>query len=105
MNIEVRKDKKVAVDMIDQIRKIIDNFSEKIEGYVTSPAGKNLFTVRDGPEYFLDDKRKEELHSVVAALLYIVKRALPDIEPVIAFLCSQVTRGIFLQIGGSWLEF
>ena len=30
MNIEVRKDKKVAVEMIDQIRKLIDNFSEKL---------------------------------------------------------------------------
>ena len=40
--------------MIEKIQKLIDNFSEKIEGFVTSPAGKNLFTVKDGPEYFLD---------------------------------------------------
>ena len=40
----------------------------------------------------LDEDRKEIFHSVVAKLLYITKRARPDIEPSVAFLCTRVSR-------------
>ena len=59
MKITVKDDGKVEVDMTKQLHDIIDGFSEKLEGYVTSPAGKGLFKVQDGVEYYLDEKRKE----------------------------------------------
>ena len=37
-NINIRDDKKVSIDMIKEIKELIEGFSEKIDGYVTSPA-------------------------------------------------------------------
>ena len=37
----------VKIDMRKQIMEIINSFSEKIDGVVTSPAGRNLFETGD----------------------------------------------------------
>ena len=49
MNINIRDDKKVSIDMIKQIKELIEGFSEKIDGYVTSPAGKKIIYGTRGP--------------------------------------------------------
>ena len=43
MNIELRNDGKVEIDMIKHIEKIISEFSEEIQGRVSSPATKDLY--------------------------------------------------------------
>jgi hypothetical protein len=40
----------------------------------------------------LDKEKSELFHSVVAKLLYITKRARPDMEPTIAYLCTRVSK-------------
>jgi hypothetical protein len=40
----------------------------------------------------LSDKQKEIFHSVTAKLLYLEKRARPDIEPTVAYLCTRVDK-------------
>ena len=40
----------------------------------------------------LDENGKDDFHSVVAKLLYITKRARPDIETALALLCTRVSR-------------
>ena len=63
MNIEVREDKKIALDMIEEIKKIIEGFSETITGSVTSPATRDFYnTALFSKSLFV--KRKEEFHSV-----------------------------------------
>ena len=53
-----------------------------------TPAAAHLFAVRESPR--LEVRRSEAFHSIVAKLLYIAKRARPDILTAIAFLATRV---------------
>ena len=85
MKIEV-KEKKVEIDMKDQIMEAIDWYKLYSEGKITSPStpvAKHLFMPNDNAET-LDDRQKQVFHSIVAKLFYVTKGARPDIEPGIA---------------------
>ena len=59
-------------------------------GAVT-PANRNLFIVnKDLP--LLEARKAEIFHHVVAKLLYVAKRARVDLQLVIAFLCTRVSK-------------
>jgi hypothetical protein len=62
---------------------------EDMDGTATSPAAEYLFKIIDGVE-LLDEKTSEFFHSTVAKLLFLCKRARPDIQTAIAFLCTRV---------------
>lgn len=68
----------------------IEYFGEKITEKSVTPANKNLFNVDENSEE-LDEEKSENFHSVVA-LLYMEKRARPDIETAISFLCTRVSK-------------
>jgi hypothetical protein len=53
-----------------------------------APGNKETFMVKDGVE--LLDPKKGNFHSTVAKLLYLSKRACPDIIAVVGFLCTRV---------------
>jgi hypothetical protein len=55
------------------------------------PAAPNLFQI-DGTSPLLEPKRKEQFHSIVAKMLYMSKRARPDILTAVAFLTTRVTH-------------
>ena len=77
--------------MKDQIQESITWFGEPITKKPATPANKNLFVVStNSPE--LDPKKSDTFHSVVQKLLYITKRVRPDIETVISFLCTRVSK-------------
>lgn len=90
MNITMRKDKKFEIEMKDQLLETIQSFGEKIEGEVANPATKNLLHIPEEDED-LDEEREKRFHSVVAKLLYLMKRARPDLEPEVSFLCTRVS--------------
>ena len=86
------KDKKLEIDMKDQLKEAIEAFGEDLgEGKVVSPAGKSLMMVDDN-DIDLDKRKHEIFHSVVAKLLFIMKRARPDLDTSVAFLCTRVTK-------------
>ena len=58
-------------------------------GSSTSPATRNLFTVNDDG-IKLGKKDANAFHRNVARLLFLSKRARPDIQTAIAFLCRRV---------------
>ena len=92
MKLKIDRIKKFfTVDMTDQIEETIQAFGESIDGEVASPAAKYLFNVPENDEE-IDDEREERFHTVVAKLLYIMKRARPDLEPSVAFLCTRVSK-------------
>ena len=91
MKLKIKKNKTFEVDMVDQVKETIQSFGEEVEGEVKSPAAKYLLNIPEEDEE-LDDERKERFHSVVAKLLYIMKRARPDLETGVAFLCTRVTK-------------
>lgn len=91
MNFELKKDGTIALEMEDDIRKVIDDFSEEIRGDVSSPASKKLFVNTD-TAVRLNEADSEEFHSTVAKLLFYMKRVRPDIELPIGYLCTRVTK-------------
>ena len=64
-------------------------FGEKLEGSVSSPTTKRLNTV-DPKATQLGDKKSDVFSLVVAKLLFIVKRVIPDCETEISFLTRRV---------------
>ena len=58
---------------------------------MTSPATGNLFTVRENAKQ-LGEKESKIFHTTTAKLLYIKKRARPDIETAISFLIRRVSK-------------
>mgnify|MGYP007038414176 CR=1 FL=1 len=60
-----------------------------IQSYSTMK--KTLFAIDETAELLPEAERKV-FHTAVARLLYLSKRARPDIMTVVAFLCTRVTR-------------
>jgi hypothetical protein len=92
MHITMNREKKqVEIEMVDQLKEAIKLFGEEVDDRVTSPATKSLFLVNEKCEQ-LDEAKSEIFHSVVAKLLFIMKRARPDLEPTISFLMKRVSK-------------
>ena len=87
--------KTVEIDMKDQIKQVIEKFEietgEKVDSEVTTPATHNLFKV-DLSSIELEKKKSDLFHSCTASLLFIMKRARPDIETSISFLMRRVAK-------------
>ena len=91
MNITMANNKKIEIEMKDQIQESITWFGEPITKKPATPANKNIFVISaNSPE--LDPNKSDTFHSVVQKLLYITKRARPDIETAISFLCTRVSK-------------
>ena len=69
----------------------IEIFGEELEGGVTSPAQHHLFQENKDSKP-LNKNKKEKFHSVTAKLMYLVKRARPDLETLLSFLTTRVTK-------------
>ena len=87
MEIKLVKDGRINIGMQIYIKEEIKTFGKDVSRGLTSPAASRLFNVTEGA-----DKRSEEkstfFHSIVAKLLWIMKRSRPDIETPVYFLCT-----------------
>ena len=90
MKIEV-KDKVVNISMKDQVKEAIEWGGTQSGRKPVTPASSNLFEKSEPPKFLLPDE-SDSFHSVVQKLLYIYKRARPDIEPALSFLCTRVSK-------------
>ena len=81
--------------MKDQLQEAIDMFVQsdgnEITEEVTSPATRRLRDVDPECELLSKDKQ-DAFHSIVAKLLWIMKRARPDLETAISYLCTRVAK-------------
>ena len=95
MNITLHPKQKIEIEMKDQLQEAIDMFGQnegdKVTEGVTSPATRQLREVNPKCEA-LSEEKKEAFHSIVAKLLWIMKRARPDLETVISYLCTRVDK-------------
>jgi len=94
MDFEFTKDGKVKIFMKEYIHECIEAFEEtkdKVGGKSATPGKHDLFVV-DKDSKSLDDVRSEIFHHIVSKLLYVSKRARIDIDLVISFLCTRVSR-------------
>ena len=90
MTIDYSIDGKVIFRMKDYIENVITETPEELlKGGAITPAANHLFEVdQNGTK--LDEKHTETFHHLVAKLLYLSKRARPDIQLSIAFLSTRV---------------
>ena len=81
----------MLVSMIKYLKKVIEEFPEDIKSTRASPAGNHLFEVRaDADRKLLPEEQAQQFHRTVAQLLFLCKRARPDVEPLVAFLTTRV---------------
>eukprot|EP01033_Poteriospumella_lacustris_P011502 gene11502-8187_t len=80
------EDAAVSVDMQGYESDVLA--AHDVEGTSTSPAPRDLFTLRESPALDADDKAR--FHTMVAKLAYLAKRTRPDILTAISFLSTRV---------------
>ena len=81
----------VKISMKHYVDKIIEEYPIELRNKVIStPSTVKLFEVRKDAKK-LDNNRSKTFHRIVAQLLYIVKRARPDLAPAVLFLTTRVT--------------
>ncbi len=79
----------VKFTMTDYIRNMLAGLPSDMDGKAAMPAANHLFDVSPTPE-ILDGPQADMFHHNVAKLLFPCKRAWPDIQTAVAFLCTQV---------------
>jgi len=90
-----RKLKMVKIDMTKYIQETIESFKEEEPEErlkpVNTPATNNLFKTRTNVEK-LSSRRAGIYHSTVAKLLFVAKRARPDILLAVSFMTTRVKQ-------------
>jgi hypothetical protein len=80
---------KVKFTMIEYIKEMLDELPLDMGGEAATPAAGHLFEVNENPQ-LLDENTANMFHHNVAKLLFLCKRARPDIQTAVAFLCTRV---------------
>ena len=91
MTIDYSENKKVKFSMFDYLQDIIANIPEDLRTNrnTTTPAADHLFNSNPASPK-LNKKQAETFHHYIAKLLFAAKRARPDIQTAIAYLCTRV---------------
>jgi hypothetical protein len=80
---------KVKIKMTDSVGKMLKDLPEKFDGEAATPAGDDLFKIdEDSPK--VDEKRAQLFHTHTAKTLFTCKRARPDLQTTVSFLCKRV---------------
>ncbi len=89
MNIVVLPNQ-ITIDMNYYTQQLLTEFQE--DRLFTTPAVKEYFKIDSSMA--LDKEGQKQFHTIVAKLLYLAKRARPDILTAVSFLCTKVTKMI-----------
>ena len=83
----------MIVSMIKYLYQIIEEIPEVLRGTKPTPARDHLFMVRDEEDRkVLPEEQARQFHRTTAQLLFLCKRARPDIESLVSFLTSRVKQ-------------
>jgi hypothetical protein len=77
--------------MEEYVRDMLADLPDDMGGVAMTPASDHLFTVNDTPE-FLEKETADLFHHLTAKLLFVAKRARPDIQTAVAFLTTRVKK-------------
>ena len=82
---------KVIISMFDYVEDTVQDLPEFLQSTrdVSTPAADHLFEVNNCATKLTEDLAKF-FHHYVAKLLYLSKRARPDMQTAVAFLCTHV---------------
>lgn len=75
--------------MMDYAYKMIAEMPEDMNGSAATPASNDLFAVNDESPKLNEDKA-QFFHMMVAKALFLCKRARPDLQTAVSFLCTRV---------------
>jgi hypothetical protein len=89
MTLDFSKPEKAMILKIEYIDNILKDMSTEFDGYAATPAANHLFMVNENATK-LDEDKADMFHHNVAKLLFLCKRARPDIQTAVAFLCTRV---------------
>ena len=91
MNLDFGEAGVFKVDMIDYIKKVIEEFPEEIKGSSPTPHADHLFKIRDKEDArYLPEEQAQQFHRTTAQLLFLQCRARRDIQAAVAFLTTRV---------------
>jgi hypothetical protein len=90
MTIDYSKKGKVKFLMPDYVNGILEEAPTDMAGTDVTPASNNLSTVRKDTDK-LDDEDAITNHHLTGKMLYLCKRAQPDVQTAISFLTTRVT--------------
>ena len=94
LNFEMLEDGTIKLNMKDYLIECIHSFQNvdcEIEGRANTPGKHDLFTLDENSPK-LDEIRNRMFHHIVSKLLYVSKRARLDIDLVVSFLFTRVSR-------------
>ena len=91
INIDYTNSSYVMITMIDFLEDILKEVEGRrdMQGSVPNPAKENLFKVDEYSE-LLDEDEAEFFHRITAQLLFACKRARPDLQVAVSYLCTRV---------------
>ena len=88
MKLKYNDDGSVTIDMVDYVAGMVEDFPEPLTGKPKTPASDHLFEIRKDSKP-LSPEFKEVFVAMVAKALFVAKRARPDIQPAVSFLCTR----------------
>jgi hypothetical protein len=80
---------KVKFTMYDYLEDVVSDMPDDMRGTSPTPASDNLFDV-DEESTLLTEKEADFFHRTTARLLFAAKRARPDLQVAVAYLCTRV---------------
>jgi hypothetical protein len=89
ITINYSEKEKVKFTMYDYLEDILNEMPDDMNGTAPTPASNNLFEV-DEESPALHDKESYFFHRTTARLLFAAKRARPDLQVAVAYLCTRV---------------
>ena len=92
MDVDLQQEGKVIISMKNYINNMLGELPKDMDGVSATPAAKHLFEVNEENPKYLDNEQKQIFHHNVAKLLFLSKRARPDIQTAVAFLCTRVQK-------------
>jgi hypothetical protein len=91
MTLDYSKDGKVKILIVDYIRKMLAEIPDDMDGEAATRAANHLFEVNESADK-LDKETSQLFHHNVAKLLFLCKRAEPDVQGAVAFLTTRVQQ-------------
>ncbi len=93
MTLDFSEPGKVKIKMIDYVKDMLESFPEELPNkQVQCAAPPDLFGQNSEGDRPLERDKQEAFHTTVAKGLYLTKRARPDIQTAIAYLCTRVSN-------------
>ena len=90
MTLDFNKKGSVKIIMNDEVKKFLDESDPIHKGLAITPANQNLFNIDENSQP-VSKSDAQAYHTATAKLLFLAKRARPDLLTAVAFLTTRVT--------------